>query len=89
MADQLLSARTPDTTTPVNHAIAPTEKRHRLARIVAEKVEQGYRIESHSDSEAVVVTRGRRRWLGLGGHEPGTRHRLSIDEQGIVKKRKC
>jgi hypothetical protein len=48
---------------------------------------QGYRIESHDDTQAVLLMRKRRRSLGLrrGGEE---RYLLSVDEHGQSTSRR-
>jgi hypothetical protein len=58
-----------------------------LERTLAGKRAQGYRIESHNDTEAVLSIRGRRRFFNLlGGEEQ--RYRLSFDEQGAASSRR-
>jgi hypothetical protein len=58
-----------------------------LERILDGKRAQGYRIESHDDTEAVLSIRGRRRFFNLvGGAEQ--RYRLSFDEQGHASSRR-
>jgi hypothetical protein len=58
-----------------------------LERILDEKRAQGYRIESHNETEAVVSMKGRRRLFNLFGGED-QRYRLSFDEQGHVSSRR-
>jgi hypothetical protein len=58
-------------------------RKKKFAEMVAAKVEQGYDIESQDDTEAVVVTRGRRR--RFRAQIVGQRQRISIDEQGRPK----
>jgi hypothetical protein len=58
-----------------------------LERILDEKRSQGYRIESHDDTEAVISIRGRRRFFNLVGGEE-QRYRLSFDEQGHASSRR-
>ena len=62
-------------------------RQRQLAVILAAKLEQGYKIESHSDTEAVVVIRGPKRWFGLLPHGPSTRQRISFDDQGRLQTR--
>ena len=52
------------------------------------KLEQGYQIESQSDTEAVLFTRGHRSWFGLFGSGEGARMMISVDEHGAAKTRK-
>jgi hypothetical protein len=58
-----------------------------LERILGEKRAQGYRIESHNDTEAVLSMRGRRRLFNLLGGED-QRYLLSFDEQGHASSRR-
>ena len=46
--------------------------------------EQGYRIESQSDTEAVLFTQGRGHWFGLFGRGEGARQMISVDEHGAA-----
>jgi hypothetical protein len=60
-----------------------------LADMLEGKLEQGYTIEDRTDTEATLVTRGRRqrRWFGL--HRPGEelRQSISINEDGGTTRR--
>lgn len=58
----------------------------KLERTLLGKREQGYRIESHDDTQAVLVMKGRRRFFNLlrGGEE---RYRLTFDEHGHASSR--
>ena len=69
-------------------AVSPEERKQRLSTFVAEKVEQGYVVESQTDTEAVLSTVGRTRWFGLRGRMPGSRRRITVDEQGRPSTRK-
>jgi hypothetical protein len=68
--------------------MAEALSRHqKLERTLAEKRAQGYRIESHNDTEAVVWMRGPRRFFNLfRGDE--VRYLLSFDEQGHSSSRR-
>jgi hypothetical protein len=57
-----------------------------LERTLQGKREQGYRVESHNDTEAVLLMKGRRRFFNL---VPGvdTRYRLTFDEHGHASSR--
>lgn len=74
---------------PMPTAISLDERQRRLSRILEAKVEQGYTIESQTDTDAVLTTRGRSLWFGLRGHAPGSRERIAIDEHGRSTTRKC
>jgi hypothetical protein len=54
------------------------------------KLEQGYGIETRTDTEATLVTRGRRRrrWFGLSQRGDKFKHRITIDERGGRTSRK-
>ena len=52
-----------------------------LERTLKEKHQQGYRVESHNDTEAVLSMKGRRRFFNLLRGEE-VRYRLSFDEAG-------
>jgi hypothetical protein len=58
-----------------------------LERILDEKRAQGYRIESHNETEAVLSIRGRRRFFNLRGGED-QHYRLSFDDQGHASSRR-
>ena len=55
-----------------------------LAAMLEGKLEQGYRIEDRTDTQATLVDEGRRRrrWFGLSRSGENLKQRLSIDEVG-------
>jgi hypothetical protein len=57
-----------------------------LERTLQEKRAQGYRIESHNDTEAVLSMKGRRRFFNLLRGDD-LRYRLTFDEQGHASSR--
>jgi hypothetical protein len=59
-----------------------------LEQVLAQKLEQGYQVESRGETDAIIVGKGRARWFGLS-HEAGSRQRVSVDDQGIATMRKC
>jgi hypothetical protein len=67
-------------------AEAPSREQ-KLERILDEKRAQGYRVESHNDTEAVLAMKGRRRFFNLFGGED-VRYLLSFDEQGDASSRR-
>jgi hypothetical protein len=88
MAYGLLTA---DRTHDASVASIPTAvdaRKQKLAQMLEVKLEQGYRIESQGDTEAVLVMQGRRPWIGLFGRGEAVRQIVSIDEQGAQKTRK-
>jgi hypothetical protein len=68
-------------------SLSTAERKVRLAEVLVAKTEQGYEIESQTDTEAVLVTKGRKRWFGMGGNNASTRQITSIDEQGKTRTR--
>ena len=67
--------------------LSTAERKVRLAEVLVAKTEQGYEIESQTDTEAILVTKGRRRWFGMGANSPSSRQITSIDEQGKARTR--
>jgi hypothetical protein len=61
-------------------AIDLESRKAKFAEMLRVKVEQGYDVESQSDTEAVVVTRGRRR--RFRSRTTGKRQHISIDHEG-------
>ena len=57
-----------------------------IERTLQEKRKQGYRIESHNDTQAVLLIRGRRRFFNLLRGDD-VRYRLSFDEHGHASSR--
>jgi len=60
-------------------------QKQEFAELLTAKIAQGYEVESQSDTEAVLVTRGRRRRFRQTAG--GKRQRVSIDEQGRLSTR--
>jgi len=69
--------------------LSTSERKLRLAEILVVKTEQGYRIESQTDTEATLTTKGHRRWFGMLGSNIETREITSIDEQGRTRTRRA
>jgi hypothetical protein len=63
------------------------QRKQRLGATLQKKVEQGYRIESQTDTAAIVVTKGHRRWFGLIAGGADARQSLSIDDHGRITTR--
>jgi hypothetical protein len=57
-----------------------------LERALQDKRAQGYRIETHDDSHAVLLIRGRRRFFNLLRGDD-LRYRLTFDELGHATSR--
>jgi hypothetical protein len=59
------------------------ERRDKLAAVLAEKLEQGYWVESQRDADAVVAARGPHRWFGrVGPRRENEREAVSVDAEG-------
>ena len=67
--------------------VSLAQRKDKLARILEKKVEQGYEIESQTETGAILVTKARRRWFGLFGTPAAERQSTSIDEYGRTKTR--
>jgi len=67
--------------------LSMSERKQRLADVLATKVEQGYRIESQTDIEATLVMKSQRRWFGMAGGDTEIRQIASVDEQGRTRTR--
>jgi hypothetical protein len=63
------------------------QRKHLLASTLEKKVEQGYQIESQTDTSATVLIKGHRRWFGMIAGGADTRQTLSIDDQGHITTR--
>ena len=68
-------------------ATAVLSRTQKIEQTLEAKRAQGYRVESHDDTQAVLLMRGRRRFLNLRGGED-VRYLLSFDEQGDAKSRR-
>jgi hypothetical protein len=68
-------------------ATAVASRKQKLERTLEGKRVQGYRIESHDDAQAVLLMRGRRRFLNLRRGQD-VRYLLSFDEQGHARSRR-
>ena len=70
---------------------SPPEETHSreaaFALALAAKLEQGYHLESQGKTDAVLFTKGRRRWFGLVAGEPGRRRRIALEADGRVSTR--
>jgi hypothetical protein len=57
-----------------------------LTRVIQARVVQGYRVESLSETRAVLVVKGRKRFLGLR-HGDDQKTELTMGEHGRVVTR--
>jgi hypothetical protein len=54
-------------------------------RIPRGKVGEGFRIETHTDTHAIIVVGGRKSLLNwFGGRGAGSRYVVSVDQHGVV-----
>jgi hypothetical protein len=61
-------------------------RRDVLVEVIARKLREGDRVESQSETEARLVTLGRKRWVGVfGGGVPETREMVRVDEPGRTR----
>lgn len=84
MAEAPTAIRSGNGTLAASHAEA---RSHELARTLYRKLAQGFEIESESETEAVVVMKGRRRWFGLASASI-VRYHISVDEAGTTTSRR-
>lgn len=62
-------------------------RKQELARALHQKLAQGFTIESESDTQAVLVMKGRRRWFGLT-NAPSARYEVTVNEGGRATSRR-
>jgi hypothetical protein len=63
------------------------QRKQELSRTLEAKVAQGYRIESQTDTRAVLEMGKRRRWFGLVGGAKLT-YDIVVDERGHASSRR-
>jgi hypothetical protein len=68
-------------------AKAPEAVKETLARTLEEKLKQGFTVESETETQAVLVMKGRRRWFGLT-NSPSVRYEVSVDQAGRATSRR-
>jgi hypothetical protein len=67
-------------------AEALLSRNEELERTLQEKRAQGYRVESHDDTQAVLLIRGRRRFFNLLQGDD-LRYQLTFDDHGRASSR--
>jgi hypothetical protein len=87
MAEAPAAIRSNNGTPSASRPGASETRNQELARTLYRKLAQGFEIESESDTEAVLVMRGRRRWFGLA-NAPSARYQISVDEDGDATSRR-
>ena len=68
-------------------AIDPTgERKSALDAFLETKVAEGFRIETHTDTHAIIIVGGHRTplWSRFRKHAAGSRYVVSVDERGGV-----
>jgi len=81
------AAHPTDDTYVISIPAAVDTRKEKFAQML--KLEQGYRIESQGETEALVFTRGRRSWFVLfAGPGEGGRQMISVDAEGAATTRK-
>jgi hypothetical protein len=62
------------------------QRKQALDAFLEGKVEKGYRIETHTDTHAIIVAGGRRKplWSRFRKHAAGSRYVVAVDEHGEV-----
>ena len=65
-----------------NDVIGLDERRDALTALIASKEQQGYWVESQTDTEARLIARSRKSWFGVGARRPEKRELAKVDEQG-------
>src|SRR6266496_6499724 len=68
-------------------AIDPLGKRkNALDAFLETKVAEGFRIETHTDTHAIIIVGGHRKplWSRFRRHGAGSRYVVSVDEHGEV-----
>jgi hypothetical protein len=60
-----------------------------FALALAAKLEQGYHLESQGKTDAILFTKGRRRWFGLiaAPTAAGRRLRIALEADGSIRTR--
>jgi hypothetical protein len=68
---------------PPESLLSTAKRTEKLELVIAQRLQLGYWVESRSDTEAVLVSLGPRRWLGrVGPRRQNTREAVTVDEQG-------
>lgn len=71
-----------DVTSADAHSVGLDVRRDALAGLIAAKALRGYWVESQTDTEARLIARNRKSWLGLGARLPEKRELAKVDEHG-------
>src|SRR6266849_1844684 len=62
------------------------QRKNALDAFLEAKVAEGFRIETHTDTHAIIIVGGHRKplWNRLRKHGAGSRYVVSVDERGEV-----
>ena len=62
------------------------QRKNALDAFLETKVAEGFRIETHTDTHAIIIVGGRRKplWSRVRQHAAGSRYVVSVDERGEV-----
>jgi hypothetical protein len=62
------------------------ERKNALDGFLEAKVAEGFRIETHTDTHAIIIVGGHRKpfWSRFRKHGAGSRYVVSVDEHGEV-----
>ena len=62
------------------------QRKNALDAFLETKVAAGFRIETHTDTHAIIIVGGHRKplWSRFRKHAAGSRHVVSVDEHGEV-----
>jgi hypothetical protein len=71
--------------TPAPSPLNPVKQE--LARTLQTKLAQGFEVESETDTKAVLVMKGRRRWFGLS-NGVSVRYEITVDDRGRANSRR-
>ena len=88
MAEGSVAVRSTNGAVAASTAATHDARKQKLGQMLEAKLEQGYQIESQTDTEAVLFTRGHRSWFGRSGRGTGARLTISVDEDGVAKTQK-
>jgi hypothetical protein len=61
------------------------QRKNALDAFLETKVAEGFRIETHTDTHAIIIVGGHRKpWSRVRKHGAGSRYVVSVDEHGEV-----
>jgi hypothetical protein len=87
MAEATSAARSRNGTPAPSPLETSDARKQGLARTLQRKRSEGFEIESQTDTQAVLVMKGRRRWFGLT-NAASVRYEVTVDEAGSATSRR-